>query len=62
MFKMCLLTSKMIFSELFVLMNTIILLEDSLEKAFLISLILPLEAYVYNLLFDFRAKFDDWFL
>ena len=43
----------------------IILLEDSLGKAFLIlmiSLILPLEACVYNLLFDLGAKFDNWFL
>jgi len=46
-------------------MYLIILLEDSLGKAFLIlmiSLILPLKACVYNLLFDFGAKFDNWFL
>ena len=50
---------------LVILYILIILLEDSLEKAFLIliiSLILSSEACVYNLLFDFRAKFGNWFL
>lgn len=40
---------------------SIIFSEDSLGKASLISLISPLETCAYDLLFDFGAKFDDWF-